>query len=693
MAGQNNGKQGGQQQDVNQLLKVRREKLANLQEAGQDPFQITKYDVTHHTSDVKELYNAHEEKLLAGRPAVNTDGMDEAAAREAVKADYEERRSIMDADPVHVSIAGRMMFKRVMGKASFANIQDLKGSIQIYVARDAIGEDLYATFKKSDIGDIWGVKGYAFRTKTGEISIHAEEMTLLSKSLQILPEKFHGLTDTDMRYRQRYIDLIMNQESKEVFVKRSKILKEIRNFLADRDFMEVETPMLVANAGGAAARPFETHYNALNEDVKLRISLELYLKRLIVGGLERVYEIGRVFRNEGVDTRHNPEFTLMELYQAYTDYEGMMELTESMFRYLAEKVCGSTKISYNGVEIDLGKPFARLTMNDAIKKYTGIDFDQVPDDAAAKKLADEHHIAYEERHKKGDIINLFFEEYCEKELIQPTFIMDHPIEISPLTKKKPSDPTKVERFELFCNTWEMCNAYSELNDPIDQRERFAAQDANAAAGDDEAEHTDEDFLNALEIGMPPTGGIGYGIDRLVMLLTDSQAIRDVLLFPTMKSLDSDKKASKSSEGDATEAANDNNGFFTANEKIDFSNVKVEPLFEEAVDFDTFSKSDFRAVKVKECVAVPKSKKLLQFTLDDGTGTDRTILSGIHAYYEPEELVGKTLIAITNLPPRKMMGIESCGMLLSAVNNLKDSEDEELHLLMVDNHIPAGAKLY
>ena len=691
MAG-NNANQGGQQ-DVNQLLKVRREKLANLQEAGQDPFQITKYDVTHHTSDVKEVYTAHEDELLAGRPEVNTDGMDEAEAKEATKKEYEERRSIMDASPIQVSIAGRMMFKRVMGKASFANIQDLKGSIQIYVARDSIGEDLYATFKKSDIGDIWGVKGYAFRTKTGEISIHAEEMTLLSKSLQILPEKFHGLTDTDMRYRQRYIDLIMNQESKEVFVKRSKILKEIRNFLADRDFMEVETPMLVANAGGAAARPFETHYNALNEDVKLRISLELYLKRLIVGGLERVYEIGRVFRNEGVDTRHNPEFTLMELYQAYTDYEGMMELTESMFRYLAEKVCGSTKISYNGVEIDLGKPFARLTMNDAIKKYTGIDFDQVPDDAAAKKLADEHHIAYEERHKKGDIINLFFEEYCEKELIQPTFIMDHPIEISPLTKKKPSDPTKVERFELFCNTWEMCNAYSELNDPIDQRERFAAQDANAAAGDDEAEHTDEDFLNALEIGMPPTGGIGYGIDRLVMLLTDSQAIRDVLLFPTMKSLDSDKKASKSSEGDAAEAANDNNGFFTANEKIDFSNVKVEPLFEEEVDFDTFSKSDFRAVKVKECVAVPKSKKLLQFTLDDGTGTDRTILSGIHAYYEPEELVGKTLIAITNLPPRKMMGIESCGMLLSAVNNLKDSEDEELHLLMGDNHIPAGAKLY
>ncbi len=691
MAGNNNANQG--QQDVNQLLQVRREKLANLQAAGQDPFQITKYDVTHHTSDVKDVYTAHEEKLLAGRVAPSTEGLEEADAREVVKQEYEARRAIMDASPIEVSIAGRMMFKRVMGKASFANIQDLKGSIQIYVARDSIGEDLYATFKKSDIGDIWGVKGYAFRTKTGEISIHAEEMTLLSKSLQILPEKFHGLTDTDMRYRQRYIDLIMNQESKEVFIKRSKIIKEIRNFLADRDFMEVETPMLVANAGGAAARPFETHYNALNEDVKLRISLELYLKRLIVGGLERVYEIGRVFRNEGVDTRHNPEFTLMELYQAYTDYEGMMELTESMFRYLAEKVCGSTKISYNGVEIDLGKPFARLTMNDAIKKYTGIDFDQVPDDAAAKKLADEHHIAYEERHKKGDIINLFFEEYCEKELIQPTFIMDHPIEISPLTKKKPSDPTKVERFELFCNTWEMCNAYSELNDPIDQRERFAAQDANAAAGDDEAEHTDEDFLNALEIGMPPTGGIGYGIDRLVMLLTDSQAIRDVLLFPTMKSLDSDKKASKSSEGDAAEAANDNNGFFTANEKIDFSNVKVEPLFEEEVDFDTFSKSDFRAVKVKECVAVPKSKKLLQFTLDDGTGTDRTILSGIHAYYEPEELVGKTLIAITNLPPRKMMGIESCGMLLSAVNNLKDSEDEELHLLMVDNHIPAGAKLY
>ena len=681
-----------QEQDLNQLLKVRREKLADLQANGKDPFQITKFNQTHHSLEVKNLYEAHEAELLKDRQEVDVTGLDEEQAKEAVKKDYEERRSIMDASPIHVSIAGRMMFKRVMGKASFCNIQDLQGNIQVYVARDAIGADSYADFKKSDIGDIFGLEGFAFRTRTGEISIHAESMTLLSKSLQILPEKFHGLTDTDTRYRQRYVDLIMNQDSKEVFIKRSKILKEIRNFLADRDFMEVETPMLVANAGGAAARPFETHYNALNEDVKLRISLELYLKRLIVGGLERVFEIGRVFRNEGVDTRHNPEFTLMELYQAYTDYEGMMELTESMFRYLAEKVCGSTKISYKGIEIDLGKPFERLTMNDAIKKYTGIDFDEVADDEAAKKLAEEHHIEYEERHKKGDIINLFFEEFCEKELIQPTFIMDHPIEISPLTKKKPSDPSKVERFELFINTWEMCNAYSELNDPIDQRERFAAQDANAAAGDDEAEHTDEDFLNALEIGMPPTGGIGYGIDRLVMLLTDSAAIRDVLLFPTMKSLDSYKKAGKS--GEVEEAtANDNNGFFKDNAKIDFSNVKVEPLFEEEVDFDTFSKSDFRAVKVKECVAVPKSKKLLQFTLDDGTGTDRTILSGIHSYYEPEELVGKTLIAITNLPPRKMMGIESCGMLLSAVNNLKDSEDEELHLLMVDNHIPAGAKLY
>ena len=679
-------------QDVNQLLKVRRDKLADLQANGRDPFQITKFDQTHHSLEVKNLYEEHEAELLKDRKELDVTGLDEEQAKEAQKKDYEERRSIMDASPIHVSIAGRMMFKRVMGKASFCNIQDLQGNIQVYVARDAIGTDSYADFKKSDIGDIFGLEGFAFRTRTGEISIHAEKMTLLSKSLQILPEKFHGLTDTDTRYRQRYVDLIMNQDSKNVFIKRSQIIKEIRNFLAGRDFMEVETPMLVSNAGGAAARPFETHYNALNEDVKLRISLELYLKRLIVGGLERVYEIGRVFRNEGVDTRHNPEFTLMELYQAYTDYEGMMELTESMFRYLAEKVCGSTKISYNGIEIDLGKPFARLTMNDAIKKYAGIDFDEVADDEAAKKLADEHHIEYEDRHKKGDIINLFFEEYCEKELIQPTFIMDHPIEISPLTKKKPSDPNKVERFELFINTWEMCNAYSELNDPIDQRERFKAQDALADAGDEEANHTDEDFLNALEIGMPPTGGIGYGIDRLVMLLTDSQAIRDVLLFPTMKSLDSDKSAAKA--GDTAEvAANDNNGFFTPNEKINFSNVKVEPLFEEDVDFDTFSKSDFRAVKVKECVAVPKSKKLLQFTLDDGTGTDRTILSGIHAYYEPEELVGKTLIAITNLPPRKMMGIESCGMLLSAVNNLKDSEDEELHLIMVDNHIPAGAKLY
>lgn len=687
MANQNNNK-GGQQQDVNQLLKVRREKLQNLQEAGKDPFQITKYNVTHHSCDVKELYNAHEAEILGDRKAPDVEGLDDAAKREVINNDYNERREIMDAKPIEVSIAGRMMFKRVMGKASFCNIQDLKGNIQVYVARDNVGEDSYADFKKSDIGDIYGVKGFAFRTKTGEISIHAEEITLLSKSLQILPEKFHGLTDTDTRYRQRYVDLIMNQESKEVFIKRSQILKEIRNFLAGRDFMEVETPMLVSNAGGAAARPFETHYNALNEDVKLRISLELYLKRLIVGGLERVYEIGRVFRNEGVDTRHNPEFTLMELYQAYTDYEGMMELTESMFRYLAEKVCGSTKISYNGVEIDLGKPFARMTMIDAIKKYAGVDFDQVPDDAAAKKLADEHHIEYEERHKKGDIVNLFFEEYCEKELIQPTFIMDHPIEISPLTKKKPNDPTKVERFELFCNTWEMCNAYSELNDPIDQRERFAAQDANAAAGDDEAEHTDEDFLNALEIGMPPTGGIGYGIDRLVMLLTDSQAIRDVLLFPTMKSLDGVNKKNDVNNT-ASEAPEKN--VKTESEKIDFSKVKVEPLFEEFVDFDTFSKSDFRAVKVKECVAVPKSKKLLQFTLDDGTGTDRTILSGIHSFYEPEELVGKTLIAITNLPPRAMMGIDSCGMLLSAIH--EEEGEEKLHLLMVDDHIPAGAKLY
>ena len=671
-------------QDTNQLLKVRREKLADLQANGKDPFQITKFDQTHHSLEVKSLYEAHEAEILKDRKTPDVEGLDEAQAREVLKKDYEERREIMDASPIHVAIAGRMMFKRVMGKASFCNIQDLQGNIQVYVARDAIGEESYADFKKSDIGDIFGLEGFAFRTRTGEISIHAEKMTMLTKSLQILPEKFHGLTDTDTRYRQRYVDLIMNQDSKNVFIKRSQILKEIRNFLAGRDFMEVETPMLVSNAGGAAARPFETHYNALNEDVKLRISLELYLKRLIVGGLERVYEIGRVFRNEGVDTRHNPEFTLMELYQAYTDYEGMMELTESMFRYLAEKVCGSTKISYNGVEIDLGKPFARMTMNEAIKKYAGIDFDEVADDEAAKKLADEHHIEYEAHHKKGDIINLFFEEYCEKELIQPTFIMDHPIEISPLTKKKPSDPSKVERFELFCNTWEMCNAYSELNDPIDQRERFKAQDALADAGDEEAHHTDEDFLNALEIGMPPTGGIGYGIDRLVMLLTDSQAIRDVLLFPTMKSLDADKKSAKSENSTSTAAPE-------KEKVIDFSKVKVEPLFEEFVDFDTFSKSDFRAVKVKACEAVKKSKKLLQFTLDDGTGTDRTILSGIHAYYEPEELVGKTLIAITNLPPRAMMGIESCGMLLSAIH--EEEGEEKLHLLMVDDHIPAGAKLY
>ena len=632
--------------ELTEVLRVRREKLAQLVEDGKDPFQITKFDVTHHSAEIKDDFDALEGK--------------------------------------EVVVAGRMMSKRVMGKASFCNVQDLKGGIQCYVARDAVGEDSYKDFKKFDIGDIIGVRGEVFKTKTGEISIHASAVTLLSKSLQVLPEKFHGLTNTDMRYRQRYVDLIVNPEVKDTFVKRSKIIKEIRNFLDGRGFMEVETPMLVSNAGGAAARPFETHYNALNEDVKLRISLELYLKRLIVGGLEKVYEIGRVFRNEGVDTRHNPEFTLMELYQAYTDYYGMMELTENMFRYLAEKVCGSAVITYNGVEIDLSKPFARLTMNDAIKKYAGIDFDEVKTDEEAKALAKEHHIEYEERHTKGDIINLFFEEYCEKELIQPTFIMDHPLAISPLTKKKPSDPTKVERFELFINTWEMCNAYSELNDPIDQRERFAAQDAAFAAGDEEANHTDEDFLNALEYGMPPTGGIGYGIDRLVMLLTDSPAIRDVLLFPTMKTLG----GVKSENGVSSKEVSTPN---SEPEKIDFSKVKVEPLFEEFVDFDTFSKSDFRAVKVKECVAVPKSKKLLQFTLDDGTGTDRTILSGIHAYYEPEELVGKTCIAITNLPPRPMMGIESCGMLISAVH--EEEGEEKLHLLMVDDHIPAGAKLY
>jgi len=587
-------------------------------------------------------------------------------------------------DGKEVTIAGRMMSKRVMGKASFCNVQDLKGNIQSYVARDSVGEEAYKDFKKMDIGDIVGIKGTVFRTKMGEISVHAESIVLLSKSLQILPEKFHGLTNTDIRYRQRYVDLIMNPEVKDTFVKRSQILKEIRNFLDGRGFMEVETPMLVANAGGAAARPFETHYNALDEDVKLRISLELYLKRLIVGGLERVYEIGRVFRNEGVDTRHNPEFTLMELYQAYTDYEGMMELTESMFRYLAEKVCGSSVISYNGTVIDMSKPFERITMIDAVKKYSGVDFNTVKTDEEAKAIAREHNVVFEERHKKGDIINLFFEEFCEEKMIQPTFVMDHPVEVSPLTKRKPSNPELVERFEMYIYGREMCNAYSELNDPIDQRERFKAQEEAFAAGDEEANHTDEDFLNALEIGMPPTGGIGYGIDRLVMLLTDSQAIRDVLLFPTMKSLDADKKASKTSEAAPAEAEK-------PVEKIDFSKVKVEPLFEEMVDFDTFSKSDFRAVKVKECVAVPKSKKLLQFTLDDGTGTDRTILSGIHSFYEPEELVGKTLIAITNLPPRAMMGIDSCGMLLSAIH--EEEGEEKLHLLMVDDHIPAGAKLY
>ena len=629
-------------QDINQLLKVRREKLAELQEQGNDPFTITKYDVTAHTQQIKDNYEQFEGK--------------------------------------DVSIAGRMMSKRVMGKASFCNIQDRDGNIQCYVARDSIGEDAYKAFKKMDIGDIVGIKGTPFTTKTGEKSVHVAEITLLSKSLQILPEKFHGLTNTDIRYRQRYVDLIMNPEVKDTFIKRSKIIKEIRNFLDGRDFMEVETPMLVSNAGGAAARPFETHYNALDEDVKLRISLELYLKRLIVGGLERVYEIGRVFRNEGVDTRHNPEFTLMELYQAYTDYEGMMELTESMFRYLAEKVCGSTLISYNGTPIDLGKPFARLTMIDAIKQYAGIDFDQVKTDEEAKALADQHKIEYEARHKRGDIINMFFEEYCEDKLIQPTFIMDHPIEISPLTKKKPSDPNQVERFELYINTWEMCNAYSELNDPIDQRERFKAQDAAADAGDEEANHTDEDFLNALEVGMPPTGGIGYGIDRLVMLLTDSAAIRDVLLFPTMKSLDSDKKAAKPAE----EAPK-------AEEKVDFSNVKIEPIFKDMVDFETFAKSDFRAVKILACEAVPKSKKLLKFTLDDGERKDRVILSGIHEYYEPEELVGKTAIAIVNLPPRKMMGIASEGMLISAVH--EEDGHEGLNLLMVNNRIPAGAKLY
>ena len=646
------------EQDLNHVLKARRDKLAELQAAGKDPFQITKYDVTAHSMDIKEHYEEWEGK--------------------------------------EASIAGRLMFKRVMGKASFCNIQDLKGNIQVYVARDSIGEDAYKDFKKMDIGDIVGVKGKAFTTKTGEISVHADEVTLLSKSLQVLPEKFHGLTDTDMRYRQRYVDLIMNAEVKDTFVKRSKILAAIRKYLGGEGFMEVETPMLVANAGGAAARPFETHFNALNEDLKLRISLELYLKRLIVGGLERVYEIGRVFRNEGLDTRHNPEFTLMELYQAYTDYHGMMDLTENLYRFVAQEVLGTTKIVYNGIEMDLGKPFERITMVDAVKKYSGVDFNEIHTLEEARAVAKEKNIAFEERHKKGDILNLFFEEFVEEHLLQPTFVMDHPVEISPLTKKKPENPVYVERFEFFMNGWEMANAYSELNDPIDQRERFKAQEELFAAGDEEANHTDEDFLNALEIGMPPTGGIGFGIDRMCMLLTNSAAIRDVLLFPTMKTQGAAKNeannaAQAAGAAEAGATAGDNNGFFTPNEKIDFSKVKVEPLFEEQVDFETFSKSDFRAVKVKACEAVKKSKKLLQFTLDDGTGTDRTILSGIHAYYEPEELVGKTLIAITNLPPRAMMGIESCGMLLSAV--CEENGEEKLNLLMVDNHIPAGAKLY
>ena len=673
-----------QEPDMNQLRKVRREKLAELQQNGRDPFQITKFNQTHHSLEVKDLYEAHEAEILKDHQQPNVEGMDEEQAKEALKNDYEERRSIMDASPIHVAIAGRMMFKRVMGKASFCNIQDLQGNIQVYVARDAIGTDAYADFKKSDIGDIFGLEGFAFRTRTGESSIHAEKMTLLSKSLQMLPEKFHGLTDTDTRYRQRYVDLIMNADSKDTFIKRSKILAAVRKYLSGEGFMEVETPMLVANAGGAAARPFETHFNALNEDLKLRISLELYLKRLIVGGLEKVYEIGRVFRNEGLDTRHNPEFTLMELYQAYTDYHGMMDLTENMYRFVAQEVLGTTQIVYKGIPMNLGKPFERITMVDAVKKYAGVDWNEVETLEQARELAKEHNVEFEERHKKGDILNLFFEEFVEEHLLQPTFVMDHPVEISPLTKKKPENPEYVERFEFFMNGWEMANAYSELNDPIDQRERFKAQEELLAQGDDEANTTDEDFMNALEIGMPPTGGIGFGIDRMCMLLTGAEAIRDVLLFPTMKSLDADKKASKTSEAAPAEAEK-------PVEKIDFSKVKVEPLFEEFVDFDTFSKSDFRAVKVKACEAVKKSKKLLQFTLDDGTGTDRTILSGIHAYYEPEELVGKTLIAITNLPPRAMMGIESCGMLLSAIH--EEEGEEKLHLLMVDNHIPAGAKLY
>ncbi len=676
-----------QEPDMNQLRKVRREKLAELQQNGRDPFQITKFNQTHHSLEVKDLYEAHEAEILKDHQQPNVEGMDEEQAKEALKNDYEERRSIMDASPIHVAIAGRMMFKRVMGKASFCNIQDLQGNIQVYVARDAIGTDAYADFKKSDIGDIFGLEGFAFRTRTGEISIHAEKMTLLSKSLQMLPEKFHGLTDTDTRYRQRYVDLIMNADSKDTFIKRSKILAAIRKYLSGEGFMEVETPMLVANAGGAAARPFETHFNALNEDLKLRISLELYLKRLIVGGLEKVYEIGRVFRNEGLDTRHNPEFTLMELYQAYTDYHGMMDLTENMYRFVAQEVLGTTQIVYKGIPMDLGKPFERITMVDAVKKYAGVDWNEVETLEQARELAKEHNVEFEERHKKGDILNLFFEEFVEEHLLQPTFVMDHPVEISPLTKKKPENPEYVERFEFFMNGWEMANAYSELNDPIDQRERFKAQEELLAQGDDEANTTDEDFMNALEIGMPPTGGIGFGIDRMCMLLTGAEAIRDVLLFPTMKS----QGAAKNEANNAAQAAPAVKAEEKPAEKIDFSNVKIEPLFEENVDFDTFSKSDFRAVKIEACEAVPKSKKLLKFTLNDGTDRKRTILSGIHEYYEPEELVGKTAIAIVNLPPRKMMGIDSEGMLISAVH--EEDGREGLHLLMVDEHIPAGAKLY
>ena len=677
-----------QEPDMNQLRKVRREKLAELQQNGRDPFQITKFNQTHHSLEVKDLYEAHEAEILKDHQQPNVEGMDEEQAKEALKNDYEERRSIMDASPIHVAIAGRMMFKRVMGKASFCNIQDLQGNIQVYVARDAIGTDAYADFKKSDIGDIFGLEGFAFRTRTGEISIHAEKMTLLSKSLQMLPEKFHGLTDTDTRYRQRYVDLIMNADSKDTFIKRSKILAAIRKYLSGEGFMEVETPMLVANAGGAAARPFETHFNALNEDLKLRISLELYLKRLIVGGLEKVYEIGRVFRNEGLDTRHNPEFTLMELYQAYTDYHGMMDLTENMYRFVAQEVLGTTQIVYKGIPMDLGKPFERITMVDAVKKYAGVDWNEVETLEQARELAKEHNVEFEERHKKGDILNLFFEEFVDEHLLQPTFVMDHPVEISPLTKKKPENPEYVERFEFFMNGWEMANAYSELNDPIDQRERFKAQEELLAQGDDEANTTDEDFMNALEIGMPPTGGIGFGIDRMCMLLTGAEAIRDVLLFPTMKSLDGVNKKNDVNNT-ASEAPEKN--VKTESEKIDFSNVKIEPIFEEMVDFDTFAKSDFRAVKILECEAVPKSKKLLKFTLDDGERKDRVILSGIHDYYEPEELVGKTAIAIVNLPPRKMMGIDSEGMLISAVH--EEDGHEGLNLLMVDDRIPAGAKLY